>query len=343
MISRLRTFLVLGLLAACESSTGLDSDNLLSNPPAEGTLLSSDFVKTVLTPDGVLYSWGPGGSGALGQGDLKSQSKPTRVPGLDSVIDYDQDGGMAFALTHDGSVYQWGHYLLSSLSPSPAPTPTRAVGVANAVALFAQRWELYILDGEGALWRTSPSHSNPRSTPPPQRISHSKRVVQVSGAVGLNEDGTLFSLWESPPVDGGPVEHLEGIVAVQNNFERSVVLLADGTVWTWGHAQAGGLGDGIHSESSVPIQLPGLSGIQKISGRNQVWFALKEDGTVWYWGYRGRDENDQRLYQQVPAQVQGVTDAVDVAGHWEALIQTSGGDLYVFETETLELRQVPLK
>lgn len=340
MILRNSILLALAFLVGCESSTGLDSKDLLSGCPDARTLLSSDLVKTVLTPDGTLYSWGPGSSGALGQGNLKSHDKPTRIPGLEAVMDYDQNGGMAFALTEDGSVYQWGQYLLSSISPNATPSPTRAIAVTNAVVLFAERWDLYIVDEAGALWWTAPNHVHPRLTPAPQRIPHSKKVVQVSGAVGLNQDGTLFSLWESGPVEGGPVGEMAGIVAVQNNFERSVVLLTDGTVWTWGQAREGGLGDGIHDESSLPIQLPGLSGVRKISGSANVWFALEEDGTVWYWGYRGRDENGQRIYQEVPAQVPGITDAVNVAGHWEALIQTAAGDLYVFETESLGLRKL---
>ena len=68
---------------------------------------------------------------------------------------------------------------------------------------------------------------------------------------------------------------------------------------------------------------------------------MKEGGTVWHWGYRGGDEDHRPICRTVPAQVPGIIDAVDVSAHWETLIQTADGDLYVFEPETLEVTKVP--
>jgi alpha-tubulin suppressor-like RCC1 family protein len=137
------------------------------------------------------------------------------------------------------------------------------------------------------------------------------------------------------------VEGVDGIVDVHNNFQSTMVLKSDGTVWVWGQEPKSGLGDGVHTESSVPIQLPGLSGIRMISGRYFLRFAVREDGTVWYWGILDWDQDHNPIVQSVPAQVPGITDAVDVAAHWEALIRTASGELYVFETETLKLTKVP--
>jgi hypothetical protein len=330
-----------GLLLACESTTGPDVGDWSFEPLPQQSLISSDVAKTVLMRDGTLYSWGEGRFGTLGQGNLKSYGRPRKVRGLERVIHFAQNGGMAFALTEDGSLYQWGQYMASSVYPHPTKRPAKAARVVGGIAVFPVGWRAYVVDEGGSLWSVEPSHVRPAQTPAPQQISLPKRVRQVSGALGLFEDGTLFSIGDWGPGPGGPAEGFSGIVAITNSFESTVALRADGTVWAWGRELDAGLGDGIHTESAVPIQLPGLSDVRRISGSYRFRFAVKEDGTVWYWGYRGRDANGDPVYQTVPAQVPGIADAVDVAAHWEALIQTLGGDLYTFNTETLELREVP--
>ena len=84
------------LLCSCESATAPEVDEWTFEPLSQQSLVSSDWVMTVLKKDGALYSWGMGFEGTLGQGDLKPQSIPTKIPGLDRVIFYAQDAGMAF-------------------------------------------------------------------------------------------------------------------------------------------------------------------------------------------------------------------------------------------------------
>jgi alpha-tubulin suppressor-like RCC1 family protein len=333
---RCAILLACGLVLACESATG-PVVNLL---PSEPSLVSSDVVKTVLMRDGTLYSWGDGRSGTLGQGDEESLGYPTKVPGLERVIHYAQGGGMAFALTEDGSLYQWGQYMFSSVYPHPTTEPTKAGRVPGAVSVFAVVWRLYIVDVDGALWSVDPSHINPTKTPVPQRVPRPKRVAQVSGAVGLYQDGTLFSLQDWEPERGGPVQGLNGVIALHHSYESTMVLKGDGTVWAWGHEPECTLGDGVHTESGIPIQVPGLAGVTKISGSGGFRFAVKEDGTVWHWGYRGWDEDHTPICQTVPTQIPGISDAVAVSAHWEALIQTADGALYVFEPKTRTVTNV---
>lgn len=335
-------------LTACDTATGPDGDDSGSNPLAKIRLLSADFVNTVLTEDGNLFSWGSGVSGALGQGDMEDRSSPTQVPGLKGVIHYAQNGGMAFALTEDGSVYQWGHYLLSSVSPYPTPTPTRATGITGARKVFAVAWHLFILDANGALWRLSPSHVHPSLTPLPQRVPTSQKLIQISGGVGLGQDGTLsaldgafFGIDDLGPENGGPVSGFGDITAVYNSLRHTVALRNDGTVWAWGQDPGCGLGDGTHSSSQIPVQLPGLAGVSRLSVNGSFNLALTEEGDVWYWGYRGSGGNQSRLCQLTPAPVPGIQDAVDISANWKALILTSDGDIFTFEPETLQVTLVP--
>lgn len=47
--------------------------------------------------------------------------------------------------------------------------------------------------------------------------------------------------------------------------EACAVLLADGTVYTWGFNAYGELGDGTTTERLTPVLMPGLSGITQIA------------------------------------------------------------------------------
>jgi alpha-tubulin suppressor-like RCC1 family protein len=64
-------------------------------------------------------------------------------------------------------------------------------------------------------------------------------------------------------------------------------LRSDGTVWAWGYNGYGQLGDGTTTDSSVPVQVSGLSGVTAIAGGGDSGYALRLDGTVWAWGYNG--------------------------------------------------------
>ena len=79
------------------------------------------------------------------------------------------------------------------------------------------------------------------------------------------------------------------------------------------------------------------------SWSRHFYLALKEDGTVWYWVFLGRTEDDQKIYQEIPAQVPVITGAVDISADQESLIRTASGDLFVFNTESLQVEKIPFR
>jgi alpha-tubulin suppressor-like RCC1 family protein len=67
-----------------------------------------------------------------------------------------------------------------------------------------------------------------------------------------------------------------------------MALTTDGAVWTWGEALA--LGNGSTTDSTVPVQVPGLTGVTQIAAGNDFDLALRSDGSVWGWGANGAGE-----------------------------------------------------
>ena len=67
-----------------------------------------------------------------------------------------------------------------------------------------------------------------------------------------------------------------------------LALKTDNTLWAWGYASNGALGDNSIVAKSSPIQIPGSWDKDKkpgaaLSGSSKV--AIKTDGTLWSWGY----------------------------------------------------------
>jgi hypothetical protein len=92
----------------------------------------------------------------------------------------------------------------------------------------------------------------------------------------------------------------------------SLPLKSDGTVWAWG---GGYLGNG-STNSNVPVQVSGLTGVVAIAGCQFNSLALKTDGTVWTWGpnFFGQLGNRGNGDSRVPVQVSGLTGVVAIAG-----------------------------
>ena len=120
---------------------------------------------------------------------------------------------------------------------------------------------------------------------------------------------------------------------------HTVYLESDGTVWTWGNNSNGQLGNGTNgpgTDSSVPVQVPGLSGMTAIAAGTNFTVALKNDGTVWTCGYNGYGQlgngtNGPGTDSNIPVQVSetsGLSNVIAIAAgydHTIALMNSSGG------------------
>ena len=84
----------------------------------------------------------------------------------------------------------------------------------------------------------------------------------------------------------------------------------DGTLWMWGHASKGRLGNNAPDtqNQSSPIQLPGTNW-NSISCTYKNVLATKSDGTAWSWGVGGNGglgQNNTTQYSS-PTQIPGTT------------------------------------
>ena len=143
--------------------------------------------------------------------------------------------------------------------------------------------------------------------------------LNASGQLGTGETGNHPS-----PVPTG----FSGIKAV-SMYTHTLALAKDGTVWVSGANGNGQLGLGNTDSRSIPIQIPGLSGVQAVEAGTGFSLALKSDGTVWAWGYNfagqlGQGDTGDRWSPNQILGLSGVVAISTIGSHCLALDNQGG-------------------
>ena len=137
------------------------------------------------------------------------------------------------------------------------------------------------------------------------------------------------------------------IVEFWGGGRHTMVLLADGSVWTWGSNVAGKLGNNQASanysdnsfDSYLPIQVHGpnnvgyLNSVIAVSAGEGHNTALRSDGTVWTWGDNEFAQlgNGNTNNAWTPIQVNGLTNVVAISGRgYHTLALKSNGTVWAW-------------
>ena len=137
---------------------------------------------------------------------------------------------------------------------------------------------------------------------------------------------------------------LDGLDAVGFNFSiisegrtatstHTIHLKDDGTLWTWGNNTNGQLGNGTTTNSSVPAQLSGLTGITSLAAGNDYSVCLKNDGTLLAWGNNafGQLGDGSTTQRTTPVQVPGLSGVIAIAaGYDHTVALTSDGTVWAW-------------
>jgi alpha-tubulin suppressor-like RCC1 family protein len=153
----------------------------------------------------------------------------------------------------------------------------------------------------------------------------------IHGQFGVGTMGKQFALTNTP-VPAAPGHDWAKIAA---GSYTSHAIKKDGTLWSWGLAWAGQLGNGSIKDSPVPVQVGSNTSWQKVWAGSLETVALQTDGSLWYWG-----ENPNPAFPQasnlvtVPMRISPDTNWVDVGfGPWTVFAIKSDGSLWAWGRE----------
>jgi alpha-tubulin suppressor-like RCC1 family protein len=149
------------------------------------------------------------------------------------------------------------------------------------------------------------------------------RIIPIRGLAAAVAWGnnTLGQLGDGTTTTPGPLQYVAvsgltgGVAQVSAGFYHSLALTTGGSVWAWGDNTVGELGDDTTVNSSIPVQVSGLSGITQVSAGGSGSLALSSDGTVWAWGWNqfGEVGDGTTVNRLTPFQVPGLSGITQVA------------------------------
>ena len=219
--------------------TGLTGVSAISGGSAGAVALKSD---------GTVWTWGAGGSGALGNGATVDSAVPVQVRSLTGVVAVAASVSGSYALRGDGTVWAWGSGFAGRLgngNTQDSAVPVQVSGLTGVSAIAGGGFSGYALRSDGTVW-----------------------------SWGYGRDGQLGNRATGNSLLPVQVNALTGVTTIAAGYGGGYAIRSDGTVWAWGAGSVGQLGNGATSDSAVPVQVKGLTGVTGIAGGDFAGYAL---------------------------------------------------------------------
>jgi alpha-tubulin suppressor-like RCC1 family protein len=263
------------------------------------------------------YTWGTNAFGTLGVGDFNAPSGPTPnhlssiSAGIASVVS-GQSANDTLAVGTDGTLWGWGDNNEHEITPDAAfpqyAAPTQVPNISGVTAAAAGNGFTLVLKSDGTVWAWGSDQF---------------------GQLGI---GTTTAVSATPTQVAFPAGVT--IKAIAAGSFHSLAVDTNGNLWGWGFNGAGELGNGLTTNSAVPVQASTPSGVTftAVAAGQSHSLGLASNGTVYAWGANGSGQLGlgSSTPALTPTAVSGVSGATSIAaGQTFSVVGTSSG-VYAF-------------
>ena len=287
-----------------------------SNPPARAA--AGGRHSLFIDGEGRLSSCGstpPYLPGLLGHGEgVTRLNTPTRLPSSLRAMSVSAGAAHSLALAAAGEVWSWGFGLDGRLGHGDLQhqlLPKKIEALADSVvAVSAGSDHSLALTADGAVWSWGYGGRG--------RLGH-----------GDQQDQLLPK----------KIEAFVGqrVVAVSAGGAHSLILTADGSVWSWGNGVYGLLGHGDRQRQLLPKKIEAFAGqrVVAVSAGERHSLALTADGAVWSWGWAdegqlGHGDQETQLLPKKFEAFAGRRAVAVSAGDMHSLARTADGAVFTW-------------
>ncbi len=273
-----------------------------------------------LTSEGVVWAWGVGSYGELGNGEKPPYSTTAvrvdfpagvKIASLANPMPFDG----AIAVDTRGDVWGWGlngdgDLCLSGLiEVRPLQIPLSDVTLATGArthSVFDSNGRLYACgDGEGGVLGDGSYTSSSKPVAvvgPPATSDVTALTSSWEGSGALLGNGSYYDwgynaagqLGDGSTANSDVPVSVKLPAAVRQVFQggsgaangQTIAILANGSVWAWGNNEKGQLGDGTRTSSHVPVRVDVPAGVTfvKVNSGGYSCYAIDNTGRLWAWG-----------------------------------------------------------
>ncbi len=325
---------------------------------AAGKATSDAATLTVATNHFNAVAWGDNLFRQLGDGSASALSDvPVPVIGLKFVTAVAAGGDHSLALLANATVVAWGDNSFGQLGDESTVTSDEPVAVTGltgveAIAAGADHSLALLNNGTVMAWGDNESGqlgigSSQETSEVPVAVKGLTGVKAISAggdhSLALLSNGTVMAWGENESGELGDgttkmttapvaVKGLTGVVAISAGHDFSLALLSDGDVKAWGSDAQGQLGNNtVEEQSSVPVDVNGLSGVTAIAAGAEHALALLSERTVMAWGEDGDGELGNgtiKASEETPVAVSGLSGVTAIsAGGQDSVALLSSGSL----------------
>jgi alpha-tubulin suppressor-like RCC1 family protein len=273
-----------------------------------------------LTSSGVVWAWGVGSYGELGNGQTPPYDTRAvkvdfpagvKIASLANPMPFDG----AVAIDSRGRVWGWGLNVegdlclsgLTEVRPNQIPlSNVTLVAGARTHSLFDSKGHVYACGGgeDGVLGNgTSTGSAKPTAVvglPSAATVTALTSSWEGSGALLSNGDyydwgyNAAGQLGDATTANSDLPVKVKLPAAVRQVFQggsgatngQTIAILADGAVWAWGDNEKGQLGDGNRTNSDVPVHIDVPSGVTflRVNSGGYSSYGIDSLGRLWAWG-----------------------------------------------------------
>jgi alpha-tubulin suppressor-like RCC1 family protein len=270
-----------------------------------------DWVKKFPTPiryENVIWTWGGGANGRLGDNTTINKSSPVSVVG--GFTDWCKVSAGCFhsaAVRTNGTIWTWGDSSVGQLGNNTIIGKSSPVSIVGGFTDWCQvsagNKHTAAVRTNGTIWTWG------------------------YGFLGILGDNTIANKSSPVSVLGGFTDWCQ----VSAGSYHTAAVRTNSTIWTWGDSSVGQLGDNTIVSKSSPVSVVGgFTDWCQVSAGNQHTAAVRTNGTLWAWGCAGTGRlgnNDATVNISSPVSVVGgFTDwcQVSARGCNTAAVRTNG-------------------